>query len=65
MVLNVTTARLGGRDFIPSFLVLVRILLRHCVHAPVSDDSIGAGAALGSVSDSPVSTRAWPSPRGA
>lgn len=45
--------------------LLLRILLRHCVHASVSNDSIGAGAAVGSVSGSPVSTRAWPSPRDA
>lgn len=30
--------------------LLLRILLCHCVHASVSDDSIGAGASVGSVS---------------
>lgn len=45
--------------------LLLRILLRHSVHVSVSDDSIGAGDAVGSVSGSPVSTRAWPSPRDA
>lgn len=67
LVLNVITAGPASQPTLHAFIsyLLLRLLLRHCVHASVSDDSIGAGAAVGSVSDGLVSTRAWPSPRDA
>lgn len=67
LMLNVTMVRPASQPALHAFVsyLLLRILLRHCVYASVSDDSVGAGAAVGSVSGSPVSTRAWPSPRDA
>lgn len=67
LILNVTTAGPASQPTLHAFIsyLLLRILLRHCVHVSVSDDCIRAVAAVGSMSGGPVSTRAWPSPRGA
>lgn len=64
-MLNVTVARPASQPALHAFIsyLLLRILLRHCVHASMSDGSIGARADVGSVSGSPVSTRAWPIPQ--